>query len=169
MKYSEFKKVCQAGDIIAVSHQEWETISDIESQIVRMATESEFSHVCVLIKDEHGEPCVLEAVVPEVTISPLTKYLKDGFYHISTPDKPMTKEEESYGRSKLKQKYSKLEAVAGYLDLLPVGGSERWECAELTICMRRLSSLDLGPKATPAKVVREALSQGYSLNLVTKD
>jgi hypothetical protein len=169
MKYSEFKKVCQSGDLIAVSHQEWESISDIESQIVRMATESEYSHVCVLVKDNDGKPCVLEAVVPEVTVSPLTKYLNSGFYHIATPDKPMSKEEEAYGMSKVGQSYSKLEAVAGYLDLLPIGGDELWQCSELTIAMRKLSGLDLGPHATPAAVVKQALLRGYELKLIERD
>jgi hypothetical protein len=166
MKYSEFKEVCQSGDIVAVSHQEWKTISDIESQVVRMATESEYSHVCVVWKDKNGEPHVIEAVVPQVTVSPLSKYLVNGFYHIATCDKPMSKEEEAYGMSKVGQKYSKLEAIAGYFDLLPVGGDEFWMCAELTIAMRNLSGLNLGPHATPAAVVQKALNTGYTLTFV---
>jgi hypothetical protein len=169
MRYSEFKRVCQAGDIIAVSHQEWNTLADIESQVVRMATESEFSHVCVLIKDKNGEPCVLEAVVPQVTISPLTKYLNYGFYHVATPDKPMSKEEEAYGMSKLGEGYSKWEAIGGYLDLIKIGGDDLWMCAELTIAMRNLSGLSLGTHATPSAVVHKALSLGYSMNLVERD
>lgn len=169
MQYSEFKKVCQVGDIIAVSHQEWNTLSDIESQVVRMATESEFSHVCVLIKDKNGEPCVIEAVVPQVTISSLTKYLNYGFYHVATPDKPMSKEEEAYGMSKLGEGYSKWEAIGGYLDLIKIGGDSKWMCAELTIAMRNLSGLFLGAHATPAAVIRSAMQAGYSLTFVIKD
>lgn len=166
MNYTEFKNVCQSGDIIAVSHKEWKTFADVESQIVRIVTESEFSHVCVLWKDEKGELCVVEAVVPEVTISPLTKYLNDGFYWIATPDKPMGKDEEAYGMSKLGQVYSKPEAIAGYLNLLQIGNDTRWQCSELTICMRRLSGLSLGTHATPSAVVQQALSKGYTLQFV---
>lgn len=169
MKYSEFKKVCQAGDLIAVSHQDWKTIPDIESQIVRMATESEYSHVAVVWKDKNGEPCVLEAVMPQVTISPLTKYLNYGFYHVATPDKPMSKGEEAYGMSKIGDEYSKVQAVEGYFHMLDIAQDHRWQCSELTISMRRLSSLDLGPTATPAAVVHKALSKGYQLTLVEKD
>jgi hypothetical protein len=168
MKYSEFKNVCKSGDLIAVSHKEWKTVADIESQIVRMVTESEYSHVCVVWKDENGEPHVIEAVVPQVSVSPLTKYLEDGFYHIPT-DKPMSKEEEAYGFSKVGQQYSKLEAVAGYLHLLDIGQDMRWQCSELTISMRRMSGLGLGPIATPSAVVQKALSRGYSLQFVERD
>jgi hypothetical protein len=169
MRYSDFKSVCHSGDLIAVSHREWKTISDVESQIVRMFTESEFSHVCVIWKDINGEPHVIEAVVPQVTVSPLTKYLDHGFYHIPMPDKPMSKEEEAYGFSKVGQAYSKVQAVEGYLHMLDIGQDVRWQCSELTISMRKMSGVSLGPIATPASVVQTALSKGYGLHFVSKE
>jgi hypothetical protein len=169
MKYSEFKDVCQSGDIVAVSHQEWDTIADVESQIVRMATESEYSHVAVVWKDKSGEPHVIEAVVPKVSVSPLTKYLDHGFYHIATTDKPMSKEEEAYGMSHVGDNYSKVQAVEGFFHMLDIAQDHRWQCSELTISMRRLSSLDLGSTATPAAVVQKALSKGYTLTFVERD
>lgn len=168
MKYSEFKSVCRSGDLIFVSHQGWNSISDIESQVVRLATESEFSHTCVAYVHDY-EPCAIEAVVPSVTVSSLDKYIEQGFYWVATTDKPMSRQEEEYGLSKLGQKYSKLEAVEGYFDLIEIGGSESWFCAELTIAMRRLSGLDLGNHCTPSAVAKKVLSQGYTLTYVTKD
>jgi hypothetical protein len=133
-----------------------------------MVTESEYSHVCVVWKDENGEPHVIEAVVPQVSVNPLTKYLDYGFYHIPT-DNPMSKEEESYGLSKIGQKYSKIQAIEGYLNWLNVGDDTYWECAELTISMRRMSGANLGPIATPSAVVQKALSKGATLQFVERD
>lgn len=169
MKYSEFKKVCQAGDIIAVSHQEWNTISDIESQIVRMATESEYSHVCVVLDNDGNTPTILEAIVPSVKVNPVERYLDNGFYWIHMPDKPMVDAEREYGLSKVGQAYSKPEAIAGYLKLLNIGSDKLWQCSEITIAMRKFSGINLGPVATPAAVVQKALSKGYSLNFVERD
>jgi hypothetical protein len=166
MRYFEFKEVCQSGDIIAVSHQEWGTISDIESQIVRMATESEYSHVAVVWKDKNGEPYVLEATVPSVGIHPIGRYLKNGFYWIQMADKPMTSEEESYGFAHIGDSYSKIQAVEGFFNMLDIAQDRKWQCSELTISMRRLSGVDLGPTATPADVVRKAMSLGYTLTFV---
>jgi hypothetical protein len=168
MKYSEFKEVCRSGDLIFVSHREWNTLSDIESQVVRIATESEFSHVCVAYL-HNGEPCTIESVVPAVTVSSLEKYATQGFYWVSVADKPMTPLEEEYGLSQIGKPYSKLEAVEGYFDLIEIGGSENWFCAEITIAMRRLSGLDLGGHCTPSAVAKNALAKGYSLQFVERD
>ena len=169
MKWYEAKNLIKAGDIIACSHQPWKTFSDIESHIVRIVTQSEYSHVAVAWLPPDGDPHLIEAVVPCVSLSPLEKYLDYGFFLLQTPDKPMTQAEESYGMSKLGETYSKWEAVEGELELLRIGASERWQCSELTIAMRRFSSLDLGPVATPAAVVQKALSKGYSIRYVERD
>jgi hypothetical protein len=168
MKFSEAKSLIKSGDLIACSHQPWVTISDIESHIVRMACESEFSHVAVVIDVIKDSPHILEAVVPEVVISPIEKYLEDGFFWLPL-GVPVSDEEKSYGLSKVGQKYSKLEAVAGFMDLLDIGGDEFWQCSELTISMRKRSGVSLGPHATPAAVVQKALLQGSTLTYVTKD
>jgi hypothetical protein len=169
MKWGEAKKLIKAGDLIACSHQPWKTLSDIESHIVRIVTQSEYSHVAVAWFPPDGEPHLIEAVVPCVTLSPLEKYLDYGFFLLQTPDKPMTQEEESYGMSKLGEPYSKWEAVEGELELLNIGASGKWQCSELTIAMRKLSNLDLGPTATPACVVQRALQLGYTMKYITKD
>jgi hypothetical protein len=168
MKFSEFKNVVRSGDLIALSHQSWASEKDIESQIVRMATRSEFSHVCVALVEDEDVYCI-EAIVPHVSITRLEERLSEGFYHIPTPDKPMTEEEKQYGLSKVGDGYSKLEAIEGYLDLLKIGYDGLWQCSELTIAMRRLSGLDLGPIATPAKVVEKAMKLGYEMRFITKD
>jgi hypothetical protein len=169
MNFEDFKRVAKPGDLIAVSHQTWGSLADVESQIVRIVTESEYSHVCVVLDNDGDTPHILEAVVPAVTANPASRYLDYGFYFIPTPDKPMSDAERAYGHSKIGQAYSKVEAVEGDLNLLDIGASDKWQCSELTIAMRRFSALDLGPHATPAAVVQKALSLGYTLHYITKD
>jgi hypothetical protein len=166
MNYEEMRGSIRSGDLIVVSHQPWDNIDDIQSHIVRMATESEYSHVCVAVVNGQGEPFVLEAVVPCVTVSRVPKYLDHGFFWIPMPDKPMSKDEWDYGFSKKGEPYSKIEAIAAQLDLLKIGASRYWECAELTICMRKLSGVDFNCKATPAAVVRSALNMGYEIKFI---
>jgi hypothetical protein len=52
--------------------------------------------------------------------------------------------------------------------MLDIAQDCRWQCSELTISMRRLSSLDLGPTATPAAVVKKAMKLGYTLEFVSQ-
>ena len=47
MKYEDVRPTITSGDIVAFTHTGWSSWSDIESQIVRMATRSEFSHVAM--------------------------------------------------------------------------------------------------------------------------
>lgn len=168
MRYSEFTKLAKPGDLIAVSHLEWGSIADIESQIVRIVTESEYSHTCT-IWENNGEPTVIEAVVPSVCINSVSRYLDHGFYWLQTSDKPVSDAEKAFGQAALGEPYSKLEAVLGDLDLVRLGADDLWYCSELVVCMRGLSGLDLGPHAVPASVVQSALRQGYTMHFITRD
>lgn len=168
MKWRDFVKEVKSGDLILLSHQKWGAWKDFESHVVRMVTESTFSHVCVALVEGGVAKCI-EAIEPAVSITPLESRLDEGFYWIKTPDKPMTDAELHYGLSKVGQEYSKLEAIEAEFRLLEIGASSYWECAELTICMRKLSNLDLGSVATPAKVAEKAVQIGYAMQFVTKD
>lgn len=169
MKYSEAREEIQSGDLICLSHQAWSSLSDIESQVVKAVTQSEFSHVCVAWR-VGGRLFAIEAVVPKVRIMPISNMFENGgIYWIATPDKPMTEEELEFGLKCVGvDDYSKWEAIEGQLELLDIGASHDWQCSELTIAMRRLSGLNLGHKATPAAVVKNALSKGYTLKYLTK-
>ena len=167
MEYGQAKSKIKSGDLIALSHKEWGSLYDLQVQAVRVFTESEYSHVAVAVVLE-GIPFVLEAVEPKVRLMPIENILDNGFYWIPT-NTPLSKEELEFGLSKVgKDQYSKLEAVEGNLGMLDIGGDSKWQCAELTITMRRLSGLDLGNHATPAAVVQKALELGMQLNYVEK-
>lgn len=165
MKYSEMRGSIRSGDLIAFEHEGWKSIADIESQIVKCVTQSAFSHVCVAWV-VGGRVFLIEAVVPQVRLMPLSNRAREGFYWIPS-EKPMTETELEFGLQWVGVgDYSKWEAILGELELLKIGASEKWECAELTIEMRKRSNELLGEKATPADVVKEALKNGYPLKYV---
>lgn len=166
MKYEDIRSKIKSGDIIALSHDQWGSVYDLQVQAVRVFTQSEYCHVAVAWVIG-GRVFLIEAVEPFVRIFPVSN-LTSGFYWIPTST-PMTDEELSLG---LKQvgvgHYSKLQAIKAQLNMLDVGADALWECAELTLTMRKLSGLALGNKATPAAVVQEALKLGLVLNYIEK-
>lgn len=168
MRYEEILSGINSGDIIATTHTEWGSLDDLQVQAIRLFTLSEYSHVGVALKVE-GEVFILEAVVPKVVATPLASKVKAGFYVIQT-NTPMLDDEFNYGISQIgKGIYSKIQAIGGYLNTLDIGEDNYWQCAELVISMRRLSGLDLGPRATPSAVVQKALKQGLTLTYIQKD
>ena len=113
MNYIGLRDFIQSGDIVAFTHRGWKSWSDIESQIVRMATRSEYSHVGIVWK-VGGRNFLLEAVVPEIRIFPLSNFKE--FYLLSTRC-GLSIEAEEYALSRVGQKYSKMEAIKGYLGI----------------------------------------------------
>lgn len=165
--YEEIRGTINSGDLIALTHKEWNSFYDLQVQAVRIFTESEYSHVAVTWV-VGGRIFLIESAQPKVRIFPLSNLKDSGFYLIQTPDKPMTERELEYGLKHVGiGQYSKLQAIEGQLNLLNIGDDGLWQCAEYVIAMRRLSGLDLGIKATPGAVVQKALELGYSLQYIT--
>jgi hypothetical protein len=167
MKYSEIRNNLKSGDVVALSHQQWNSLSDIESQIVKSVTQSEFSHVAIILVMD-GTPFLVESVVPFVRIMPLDN-LEEDFYLIQT-GVPISDTEKNFMFSQVATgAYSKLEAIAAQLELLDIGSNSNWSCAEFLICARKLSHLSISTKATPAAVVKFLLDdKGFSLQYVKK-
>ncbi len=169
MKYSDYRGYIKDGDLIAYSHYSWASFYDLQVQAVRLFTQSEYSHVGIVI-ELGGRLFILESVTPVIRMVPLSNTLsKDGFYHIPMHTR-VTDEELEFALSKLGNgKYSKLQAIMAQLRKLAIGEDDLWECAEYVIACRRHSGIDLGPVATPAEVVKSALAKGKSLNFVAPD
>lgn len=170
MNYAEVRGQIKSGDLIALTHKTWNSLYDLQVQAVRIATESEYCHVCVawVVADR---VFVIESVTPVVRIFPVSNLQDHGFYWMPVgKDYPMTEEELRFGLKRVGLgEYSKLEAIQGQLGTLNIGEDEKWMCAELTLVMRRLSGIDFGPKATPAAVVEKAQEKGYPVYLVLND
>lgn len=156
----------QSGDILALSHSEWDSIHDIQVQAVRTFTQSEFSHVCCAMVLE-GRVYAIEAVEPKVRLMPLNNILKnEGVYWIPM-NTPMTEDETEFVLSEVGVgAYSKWQAIAGQLEMLDIGSDSMYQCSELVIAQRRLSGIELGPKATPSKVIKKAVEMGNSIKYI---
>lgn len=163
--YSEIRDEFKSGDIIAFSHYKWASYYDLQVQAVRLFSFSEYTHVGVVVV-LGGRVWLAESVTPVVRLVPLSNFAKDGFYVIPTRTE-MSEEELEFLLSKVGlAKYSKWQAILAYLDRLELGKDDLFECAEYTICARKLSGLDLGNRAVPASVVKEALKQGLRLHYI---
>lgn len=168
MNYDDVRDRIKSGDIIALSHYDWETLYDLQVQAVRLFTQSEFSHVGVAIVFG-GRVWMAESVTPVVRLVPLSNFVKDSFYWIPTKTE-MTEVELEFLLSKVGiAKYSKWQAILAYLKKLKIGEDELFECAEYVICARRLSRMNLGDVATPSAVVKEALEQSLPLYYVVEN
>jgi hypothetical protein len=166
MLYSDLRDKIHAGDLIAFTHEGWGSISDIESQLVRIFTRSEYSHVGIAWPIS-GRVMILEAVVPEVRIFPLSKLLP--FYHLPTAGilGKWSAEAEEYALSRVGQKYSKIEAIKGLFGWNK-DSNRRWQCAEYALSVLAVAGLGINCRATPTDLVREAMGLGAELNMVTR-
>jgi hypothetical protein len=166
MKYSQYRENIKDGDIIAFSHYEWGSLYDLQIQAVRLFTQSEYSHVGIVV-EFGGRLFLAESVVPVVRLVPLSNLLgKKGIYHIAMHTR-ISNEELEFAMSKVGSgRYSKWQAIMSQLKKLRVGDDDLWECAEYVIECRKRSGVDLGPVATPAEVVQAALDQGKTMHFV---
>jgi hypothetical protein len=165
MNYKEIRTKIKSGDLVALTHENWNSLYDLQIQAVRIFTESEYSHVAIAWV-VGGRVFLIEAVTPKVRIFPLSNLQDTGFYWIPT-DTPMSDAELEFGLKRVGiGEYSKIEAVEAQFNMLNVGSNDKWECSELVIAMRKLSGLHLGDKATPSAVVQSALEQGMVLNYI---
>lgn len=160
MNYEEARSQIRSGDLIALSHEEFDSWYDLQVQGVRFFTESEFSHVAIAWVIG-GPVFVIESVVPDIRIVPLSNMSREkGFYWIPTSS-PMTDAELEFALSKVgKGKYSKWQAILAQFRRLKIGADNLWECAEFVIAARAKSGVNLGDKATPSAVVRAAQNSG---------
>lgn len=168
MKYEQVRPQIRSGDVLAWSHYEWATWYDLQVQAVRIGTQSDYCHVG-LAWVAGGRVWVIESVEPVVRLVPLSNLIGKGFYWLPL-NAPMSDVELEFALAKVGNgRYSKLQAVQAQLGVLEVGKDDLWECAELVIAGRRLSGVDLGPKATPAAVVIAA-QRKYSapVNFITE-
>lgn len=159
MRYQKIRDHIKSGDLIALTHTEWDSLYDLQVQAVRIFTQSEYAHVA-LAWVVGGRVFLIESVTPKIRLLPLSNLKDVGFYWLPT-HKEMTDAELEYGLSMVGSgEYSKLQAIAGQLETLHIGEDDNWQCSELVIAMRRKSGVYLGDKATPSAVVKAAQGLG---------
>jgi hypothetical protein len=163
MFYIEARHQIKSGDILAWTHKSWNSWYDIQIQIVRFFTQSEYSHVGIawVIADR---VFVIESVQPKIRIYPLSKSLP--FYWIPTRTE-WTPELEEYALSKVGEGYSKLDGIKSFLGILHNSDNSVWQCAEYVISvLSKAKILDKEVKATPSVVVQALQDSGNPLYLI---
>lgn len=159
MDYATVRSRIQSGDLIALSHYKWASWYDLQVQVVRFGTQSEYSHVAMAWV-VGGRVFIIESVTPVIRLVPLSLMVAEGFYwaplgaDISAPEMEFALSKIGVG------KYSKLQAVLAQLRGLKIGADDLWECAEFVMTSRKLSGVLLGDKATPSAVIRAAQDLG---------
>lgn len=153
MKYAQAREQIQSGDLLAWSHRGWGSWYDIQIQMVRVFTQSEYSHVGVAWVTA-GRVFALEAVQTGVRIFPLSRLLP--FYWL-----PMgaswESEVECWALQQVGEPYSRWQAVLAGLGLLRAGEDNIWQCAEYAQEVARRQGTPLPSKATPADLVWAAM------------
>lgn len=158
-RYIEIRDRIRGGDLIALTHTSWASWYDLQVQFVRLGTQSEYCHVGQ-VWPVAGRLFVIESVTPMVRLVPLSHFAAEGFYWIPL-EAPMSDAELEHALAQLgRGAYSKWQAILGGLRKLRIGADALWQCAEFVIANRRLSGIDLGPKATPSAVVLAAQQAG---------
>ena len=138
MKYVELRPTIKSGDVLAWSEGGWTNWHDIQVSVVRMLTQSEYSHVG-LAYVIGGRVFVVEAVVPLIRIFPLSKLTP--FYYVRTPDNWWSDNAEEKMLSWVGLPYSKWEAIKSFIST-DTNGDSVWECAKLV--NRTLTEFDSG-------------------------
>ena len=162
--YASVRPDIKTGDILAWSHGSWQSFYMAQLNLVRIFTRSEFNHVGVAwVKDDRV--LLVEAMVPRIVAHPLSTYLP--CYHI-----PMTIGHISDERmlEKLGGKYSKWEAIRGFLNKEMLEENKKWQCSKHTQWLHLENTSDWGKvPSTPSAVVKFALEElGEQLNFLRK-
>lgn len=154
-KYPEYRENIKSGDLLAWSHRGWKSFYDFKIQMVRLFTQSEYSHVGTAWV-VGNRVFVIEAVEPRARIFPLSKL--GNFYH--TPLKaPWNLPTEEAALSYVGAEYRQLDAIKAFFKPLRKGKVS--ECAALAIEIASQDGINLGDRATPDAVVRQAQMLGH--------
>jgi hypothetical protein len=144
MHYTDTREKIQSGDVLAWTHRQWDTLTDLQSQAVRIATMSEYSHIGIAWVIA-GRVFVLEAVGSGVRIFPLSR--AGAFYWM--PRAIWDDEKEQVALLHVGEPYSKIDAIRSFFGASdPTDGM--WFCSEY-VCV--VLGLDV-EKQTPAEVIR---------------
>ena len=163
MNYAKARETIKTGDLLAWSHGGWGSWRDIQVNLVRVFTRSEYSHVG-LAWVANGRVFIIEAVGTGVRIFPLSRELP--FYWVQKPS-PLTQEAIEFLFARIGAPYSKWQAILAGIGALANGQDDRWQCAELVLSALALDDDGFGDiNATPTAVVKEAMRQWGAIQLV---
>lgn len=168
MKYSEARSQIKTGDLLAWSSGSWRSWHDIQVNLVRVFTRSEFSHVGIALVGA-GRIFVLEAVSAGVRLFPLSRALP--FWWVRRPDErgEFSAEAIDFAFDRLGDRYSRLQAIRAFFGTLAAGEDDRWQCAEYVLGVLDAAGEKLTETATPTGVVSAAARVWGPIHLVERD
>lgn len=149
MKYVEVREQIKTGDMLAWSAGSWKNWHDVQVNLVRVFTRSEFSHVGLALVGA-GRVFVLEAVGSGVRIFPLSRELP--FWWVPRP-REIGAGAVDFAFERVGEAYSKWQAIKAFLGSLTAGEDDRWECAEYVLAVLARDGERLNAAATPAAVM----------------
>lgn len=155
MKYTEYRNNIRTGDILAWSNR---ARGSIGSNIVRLFTESEYSHVGMAYIYK-GRVFVLEAIYPCIRIVPLGNLLPCYVIHM---EKNLSLDAEDFAFSLIGTgRYSFLEAAKSYFGL---NNSESgWQCVEYVKCILKHNNFEITCRDVPSDLILELQKLGKTV------
>ena len=163
--YCERRPQFKSGDLIAQSHGDWESWSNVQTLGIRLFTLSTYSHVGVIwVNQATRRVYVIEAVVPELRMVPLSEV--GSFYHLPLYA-DWTGAATFYAKEQVGKPYSKWQAIRAYFGPLPAGSVG--QCAALSREILQRAGVDLGTRSTPDALVQRALELHSTLTFVENE
>lgn len=160
LNYKAVREKLRTGDLIVFSNKKFSGISGLITFIVRFFTISEYNHICILWK-VGGRYFVVEAQLPEVKITPLSKM--GSFFYM-----PMVLDVQEPHLDKLLEKvgedYGELEALKAYFKKSDMSNNE-WICVELVKFFYEQFGIELGDCFTPSDIVNAIMTK-YGKQLI---
>ena len=145
----------QQGDLLAWSHNSYNSLSNFVIRAIAYMTNSEFGHVGIAWRSHDGisdELFVVEATIPKIHISRATE--NRDLYCV-----PMKVEWGEHNKHFLMDKiglpYSIADGIRAYFGR-PAKRNDRWQCAELAHAFYQESGILLPDQFTPSQVVANA-------------
>lgn len=162
MRYEDARPNLRSGDLVAFSRGDWKSWAGIKTTIIRLATRSTYSHVGTVWLSG-GRAFLIEAVIPEVRVYPLSKL---GDFYWLPLDAPWSLPTEEFALSTVGAKYSQWAAVKAFFKDLGKGNLQ--ECAAVAIAIADADGINLGNRQTPDAVVLQAQLRGSETIYVTQ-
>ena len=149
MLYSEARSKIKSGDLLAWTHRGWGSWYDIQIQLVRFFTQSEYSHVGIAFVD--GERVfVLESVSAGIRAKLLSEEIP--FYWMPTKQK-WTAAVKAKAFAELGESYSKWEGILSLFRKIKPGANHDWECAEYAMYILQALGVQIDCRCVPSDVV----------------
>ena len=165
MRYSAIRNQIQSGDLLSWSHRGWGSLYDLQIQAIRVVDRTEYTHVGVAWVVA-GRVFVIEAVSAGVRLFPLSRLLP---FYWQPAGAIWTERAEAFALSHIGDPYSKLQAVRAFFGALKIGADRTWECAELALEILKACGVNLGHRAVPSDLVREAQRLGMPLFYIDEE